>query len=238
MTRLLVGCPVLHREWVLEHWYDHLQVAATAVGITPELVFAGSRTTDPATFEIIDRLPDVAAIVDTAETKHDDRRDWGFRKARYGHMVYVRNALLEEVRRLAPDLFFSLDSDILLHHDTIRSLLDALDQHPEWGAVGARCHLFCTGNRHPSWANITRMGTLRRVDQPGGLFKVDVLLAAKLMRPAAYNVDYAYHPTGEDAGWALNCKTAGVTLGWDGRTCSKHLYTRDDLARTDRRVGF
>lgn len=234
---LLVGCPILHREWILEEWWAHLEAASTPVGISPQLVFAGDRAADPATFEVIDRLPAPVTIVETTEAKADDRRDWGLRKQRFGYMADVRNQLLGEVRRQAPDLFFSLDSDILIHPDTIGSLIDALDHH-EWGAVGARCYLFPKGTVHVSYGMWVRNGGIRRQDQANGLFPVDVIMAAKMMRPAAYHVDYAYHHHGEDCGWSKNCKLAGVRLGWDGRTCSKHIYDRTELLAVDKRVGF
>lgn len=236
--RLLVGCPVLRRGWVLDEWHAHLQVASTAVGIDmPHLIFAGA-VDDTDSFDVITRFPNPKLYVPTAETKTNDVRDWGIRKQRFVHMAFVRNELLAKVRMHQPDLFLSLDSDVLLAPDALVSMFEALRSRPEWGAVGGRCHLFPTDKtKFPSYAMWARNG-IRRVDQPGGLFQVDCIFAIKLMRPAAYNVDYAYHDKGEDCGWAVNCKTAGVALGWDGRHCSKHVYSRDELHKVDKLAGF
>jgi hypothetical protein len=80
-------------------------------------------------------------------------------------------------------------------------------------------------------------GGLIRVDGRG-CHKADVIMAVKLMSPAAYNVDYEVHRQGEDIGWSIAARKKGVKLGWDGRTVSKHLMTKDALDKIDKRVGF
>jgi hypothetical protein len=63
-------------------------------------------------------------------------------------------------------------------------------------------------------------------------------MAAKLMTPDAFRVDYEFDLQGEDVGWSRACARAGLTLGWEGRVISKHVLAPHLLTTRDPRVGF
>lgn len=153
---------------------------------------------------------------------------------RYQHMVYLRNLLLEKVRQIKPDLFLSIDSDILLNKDFYQSVLDG---PKNWDAVGGKVYLSKSRKEFPSYANISSSGNLVRPDTEG-FFKVDVLMALKLMKPFAYNIDYCLDKRGEDIGWSLSCKKNGLNLYWNGNVTSKHVFLPDKIGVFDARVGY
>lgn len=94
------------------------------------------------------------------------------------------------------------------------------------------------GTHAPSYAMMKRHSTgLLRSDSTN-VMPVDVIMAIKLMTPEAYNINYEMQRHGEDIGWSLACKTAGLKLGWDGRQANKHVMDVDALGEVDDRVGF
>lgn len=94
------------------------------------------------------------------------------------------------------------------------------------------------GTHCPSYAKFKRDGTGLLRQNASAVFKVDVIMAIKLMKPQAYNVDYAADTRGEDIGWSINCRNEGLKLGWDGRVTNKHVMLPELLEPVDKRVGF
>lgn len=227
---LIIGCPVSHREWILPTWFDHVERAATVAGLEPEFLFV-CHPADPSRQCIEQSAPGPVTFLDASFHRGVDQRQWN--PQRYTQMVELRNQLLAGVREPAPDLFLSLDSDILLHPDQLKLMIECLDR---FDAVGGRCYMTPTGDRFPSWGRLVA-GRLQRFDA-AGTFPVDVIMACKLMTPPAYAVDYAFDLQGEDIGWSRNATTAGLRLGWDGRAIAKHVLAPHLLTPRDPRVGF
>lgn len=236
--KLVVGCPVRDRSWIIRRWFEHLHGALTHAGIARSdvgLVFIGDYA-DDATFREIDRacleLSFSRTVIERAGEATPYRREWGW--SRYLEMAELRNGLLAAVRAAGPDLFWSLDSDILVAENTLASAIDAVEH---FDAVGSRCYMTPKGTWCPSYAMLTGGAGLQRTDFEG-LSKVDVIMAAKLMSPDAYDVDYVGHRQGEDIGWSVSARKAGCRLGWDGRTISKHVMGPEYLDVIDVRCGF
>lgn len=242
--KLLVGCPISHREWVLPKWFEHLAYALYRAELHIEdvgVMFLGDMDNDPATYQVAVDHANTREMdfewVQVEDTRPMDIRDWGLR-GRYRRMVELRNILLHRVRARQPEAFLSLDSDMLLHPWAIKGMLEHIEPRT---AVGGKAYMDeyheerSTSN--PSWARLGREGTLQRSDSDG-TFPVDVIMAIKLMSPEAYGVDYEMHVQGEDTGWSVACRRAGVRLVWDGRYASKHVMNREMLDVIDQRVGF
>lgn len=242
----MIGCPVSRREWILDHWFNHVEVALKVAEVNARFVFAGNPDTDPDTFQIInDRAPN-ATVIHVPEARREDQRDWN-NSHRYRFMVEIRNLILEVVREAEPDYYFSLDSDILLHPDSIRSYLQSIHDAE---AVGGKCYMSPmpkvdparhphAGRASPSYLMFSQNGNFKRTDiDTPGILNVDCIMAIKLMRPQAYNVDYEYHHWGEDVGWAKACREQGISFLWDARVINKHVMRREDLDAYDPRVGF
>lgn len=227
---LIVGCPVSCREWVLPTWFAHVERAAELAGLQPSYTFV-CHPNDRSWACLLGHAPG-CTIVPASFNRGNDERRWN--PPRYQQMVELRNELLGAVREQSPDLFLSIDSDILLHPDQLKLMIECLDR---FDAVGGRCYMTSSGTRFPSWGRLTRDGNLQRTDSDG-TFPVDVIMALKLMTPAAYNVDYVLDVQGEDIGWSRAAARAGVRLGWDGRVIAKHVLAPHLLTPRDPRVGF
>lgn len=234
--RLLVGCPVRDRGWILGEWFDYLEHACGQANIIPEYVFisgASYDNTDKVLYKRTrDRTAELIHISDPGLPPGLDR-SWG--RERLEFMVDVRNQLLGLVRESKPDLFLSLDSDILIHPEAIVNMIETVR---DYDAVASRVYLH-KNELITNWGNwIHPNQRMRRGQDRGGVFPADILMAVKMMKPAAYNVDYEFHFHGEDLGWSWACREAGLKFGVDARTISKHCLNRKMLDVVDPRVGY
>jgi hypothetical protein len=243
--RIVVGAPVRRREWLAEQYVDHIAWATVEAGISDAdltLMFV-SHKDDPTNIAL-----EKAAAVYGFETIFipDDEpptvleRSW--EPERLHTMVRVRNSLLRGVRELDPDLFLSLDSDILLNSKALRCMIRLLEttrSRSDRPVASSHCvYLDQFSTRFPNYAMLTANGTMRRQAVPGDLQGVHVLMAAKLMTPRAYNIDYEYDRRGEDIGWSLAVRQHGMHLAWTGKVTSKHCMNRADLDKLDHRCGY
>lgn len=242
------------RDWIIMKWWTAIIAACEVVDIKPHLIFLG----DPADVETqraISIIEDFAVKggrqrVHRAwmeQPPHRARDDLGQTRARSWQrqdiefMVELRNRLLKEVRWLEPDLFWSVDSDILVHPEALKCSLETLQvgrrdrQDLGFDAVASRTYLDRILPINPNYANRTRNDNFYRPDWHG-VGGVDVIMALKLMKPDAYFVDYRYHEWGEDIGWSDACRERGLHLAFDGRTYSRHVYGPEFLEREDKRA--
>lgn len=225
---LLIGCPVYARDWIIERWLEHIEAAALRAGVQADVLLLGPQgdLTFASGRRVARRLGLRLDVVDSGEEPKSTGvaevgpwRTWS--NGRLAHMVRVRNQLLEAVRRIAPQYFLSLDSDVLLHESSISNMLDTVSTS-SFSAVGGKTYLTPAGDHAPSYAVIDESGLLVR-PSTNAVRQVDVLMAVKLMTPAAYSVDYEFDRRGEDVGWSLACARKGHLLGWDGRVTSEHV---------------
>jgi len=235
-VELVVGCPVRQRSWIMHSWFDHVEAAAVEVGVKPKYVFVGNRD-DPTAELIVDRWAYTDRFCDFVtvdEPSGPDERRWN--QDRFRHMVELRNRLLAEVQWLQPTYFLSLDSDILLHPKVLVYLFESIEQ---FGAVGGAAYMSETGVHFPNCGRLVGMeGFNRQAMEHVGVIPVDVIMALKLMTPAAYGIDYELHPQGEDIGWSAACARAGVKLGWDNRAISRHVMSPRMLNEKDPRYDY
>lgn len=236
VQQIAIGCPLWHREWLIERWWCYVEAACMAADVEPRYAFLIDQR-DTEDLRLVNKLAlhygrTMDCVIVDEKQDREDERVWNAR--RYEHMVWVRNQLLDLVRRIGADYFLSLDSDILLHQEALRSLLENIDG---FDAMGGRCYMTSHGNIAPSYALHAGWGGLLRPDETNVL-PVDVIMGIKLMRPSAYNINYEFHPYGEDIGWSINCTSKGLKLGWDGTYLSKHVVERWMLEQVDPRVGW
>lgn len=160
---------------------------------------------------------------DLVHHEHEENsRMWTLSK--YENMVSMRNSLLERVREISPDYYYSLDSDVLI---TNPSTINSLISHVQSGADAVNSLMFMTpmGIMYPSvmdWIEDSPEKGYRKTSYPyGSYFKSDIIMAAKMMSRSTYeDVDYQVHPQGEDLGWCLNAKEKKKNL-----YCASYIYT-------------
>lgn len=242
VVKLIIGCPVANRDWVLPLWWEHLKEAIDIAGVDASLLF-GVPVNDPS-LDVIDDISDEinTSIIWTADPSTMVDHDW--RPERYKEMARLRNLLLERVNSVAPDAYLSLDSDILLQPTALRGMIELLGKYD---AVGSSTNMVPLLNLQgqvtaskgsPSYFNRNSHNVLIREPQElGTIMQVDVIMAAKLMSPEAYAIPYGYNAWGEDVAWSDDCTAAGLKLGWDNRTVSRHVMRTNELEFEDPRVA-
>lgn len=222
---------------------EHVRVAFELAGLKPYWTFAigvGPNGEDDGTRHIVTELfrNEPGIWTEITEPPIPEHRTW--HEERYQQLADYRNRLLGLIQGVRPDYFLSLDSDMLLHPAALLCMLDMIENHHpvqgDYAAIGGKAYLSESGTNFPTYATLNNAGLIR--SESSGTFPVEILMAIKLMSPAAYNIPYKSHMFGEDIGWSLNCKEAGLVLGWDGRVTSKHVMRKDLLDKVDERVGW
>lgn len=237
MSRVVIGCPIRDRAWAVNAWLDFALDAAFAAESDVHFVFV-AHPDDQATIDAIRfRLPEDLATVVLSDETHPVgyRRTWD--AVRFSQMASLRNQLLAEVRDLQPDLFWSLDSDILAHPRALTSAVD-LVENSGYDAVGQACFMTTHGTTAPSYGMLIGPSSGLKRPWQEGQFEVDVIMASKVMTPAAFDVDYVTHRLGEDIGWSLAARARGCRLGWDSMQVSKHVMRPEGLWEFDERCGY
>ncbi len=229
---ILVGCPVYERAWILDRWFTHLETWPVEL----EFVFAFTPGGDETLDIIQDHAPD-AVIILAEEGDHSTDRNWG-KRSRIETMADMRNALLRHVRQKQPAYFLSLDSDVLVAPwDDSKRLFesaglrfDAISPLTFLGA-GDVANAF-----HWRGDHVTRLDKAKRYGEPQ---VADVLAAAILMTPAAYNYgSYGYDMLGEDIYWAKSIRNDPIKLGFDSSVVFDHVMSEDQLHTNDARVPW
>lgn len=225
---IVVGCPVYERGWVLESWFDgvaHLGDVTFCFVVTP-----GEDDTE----DIIRRRATHYEIAYVTEGHHSTARDWA-NGARIATLAHCRNVLDDLVRQLDPDVFVSVDSDIILPANA-SDLLAPLDRYDVVAPLvflgpSTITNAFADNRVHP----------LRRLQPQRGVAKADVVCAAKAVTRdvlANRSVSYAQHRHGEELLWCRAVRDSGFDIGWNGDVRCKHVMSREALDRADQRIGW
>lgn len=238
---LIVGCPISHdRAYILPIWKEYILAACELADIVPRFAFVLNSKSE-AVLDILSGWNDLAGVTYVKEPQLKQTRPWN--GIRYEHMVVLRNALLDIPKRLEPEYFLSIDSDILLNKYALTDMLDVM-RTTQAIAVGSK--VFMThmpqANQKPDDASPSAGRWLlggARYDRviTDGKVKVDIIMAIKLMNETAYNVDYVWHNEGEDLGWSKEAAKMGE-LWYTGVSASKHVMSPEELDMVDIRVGY
>ena len=210
------------RSWILHHWIKSIisqSIPINDIGFIFEV-----SPDDTPTIQALEswkkfdkRIPyfEIKIREDIPHFEHENNgRQWSMSK--YLNMVSLRNSLLESVRKVEPEYYFSLDSDILL---TNTNTIELLIAHIKSGADAVSPLMFMTpfGTMYPSvmdWRlDVPTKAFRKEKYELGHYFQSDVIMAAKMMSKDVYNnINYTLHEQGEDVGWSLECKRAGFKL--------------------------
>lgn len=229
--KVVVGCPVYERAWVLEAWFDALEGWRKHVDLKFLFVYTDS---EDKTLDIIKKRAGNHLVFPFNEGDHSKERNWGD-QSRLETMADMRNFLLNQVNLDKPDFFLSLDSDILVapwdqSKQLFETQYDVVAPLVYLGAGDIGNSFNFQGDHH------RRISKNRMYDVEQ---RVDVVAAAKLMKPLAYrNSIYGYDRYGEDFYWAKEMKRAGISLALNSNVIFKHVMTPDKLDMIDLRVGW
>jgi len=227
--KLIIGCPIYKRDWILPLWIRCILKQSLDIS-NIGFVFETSPD-DIATVKALHawkkidpRIP-LFIINERKDINHYEHKNNGrqWTLSKYHNMISLRNSLLRTVRGYQPDYYFSLDSDVLVQNPNTLELLIA---HVKAGADAVSPLMYMTpvGVQFPSvmsWKNEVGAIAYRENSYPlGSFFRSDIIMAAKMMSKDVYNqVDYVFHQQGEDLGWSANATQNGFSL-----FCASYIY--------------
>jgi len=230
--KVVVGCPVAERAWVLPQWLAAIREQTIEVEI---VCLLGDSKDD--TEELL-REAGVTLLETGAPTRSPERmlsHTWSQDEGEFRLMAQLRNLLCyyahEELRA---DIFFSLDSDIILPSaSAIELLLQALHDYAG-NAVAPLVDMAApldlpVPKPPPAWNfmqwKLAGISAERAPHGPlaGMPFRAGVIMAAMMLDRTAQLVRWKDHPQGEDLGWSTDAFRHGVRLLVDPRVQCRHV---------------
>lgn len=224
--KLLVGAPVAERAWALPKWFGCLR-SQTA---RPDgFLFAYSRSADD-TAKLLRRHSFGSLHVDHVEEPFIPRRARNDDRERaFTELARHRNRLLKLALDFGADYYLSLDTDVFLTDPTtIEKLIQAI--HGICALSSPLVYLSRHAAEMPAynagWWRTDDVGSATRAwgrptlnDVEGSVMRryliTDIPMAAVMMsREVIETCRYAYHETGEDAGFAQDLSIHGFRTCW------------------------
>jgi hypothetical protein len=233
---MLIAAPVHNRDNLLHYYLDGLNKLYLPDEI--QFLFLANNCSSPALQLLNNFASDHPCFVVEDNSLTSTIRRNGLR---YRALAKIRNRLREEALKISFTHMFSVDSDIILPPQALAQLitynLDAVS-----GLVYNDLHLGGkreTPDKHMcnilNWsAKKDKQGYPKAVHirnyPPGELIPVDITGACVLLsRKVVEQVEYTYHPQGEDLGWAINLQRRGFQAFCDTSLRPRHLMTTTEL---------
>lgn len=218
--KIVIGCPVAERGWVLPAWFEAIEAQEFPYMPRPEIevmvLYTASRDD---TLSILQEHG--ATIIESMLPTRDRGRivghNWSQTLHEYEYMASLRNTLRKEVLQQEADYFFSLDSDILLpHRFALDQLLMDLEIH-RYDAVAPLVNMLSEPGLEPAWnfmnwSDHGYAGT-RAAVQEAAAFDAGIIMAAMLLNKKAQCIPWMDHRQGEDLGWSLNARRSNIKIG-------------------------
>lgn len=237
--KVVVGAPVAAREWALPRWFECLYAQTRP---PDEFVFVIKDVDGDRSRELLHEMgpkpPKLSYAIDQSRYVPRMERNHVGAEYVYADFAWRRNRLLQMVRKREPDVFISLDSDLLLEDPTtIERLLELLERapvaapltylHPSGPAGECYNAGFWQGGEPGSPTRAWRRATAQEAH---GTIPVDIPMAAVAMRRQVVDTcKYDYHQQGEDMGFAQDLDRLGYGCLWDTDLEVRHVMAAEEL---------
>jgi hypothetical protein len=221
--KICIGAPVFEREWSLPRWLQ----SVFKQGIKPkDIIFIfGITDGEDNTRELLEKYGKKVQEIHFIDCNDlDSYRDRN--PERFYPLAEIRNRLLEKVREINPDFYFSWDTDIILPDKSLLQLIeddkDLVSPYVELVKGIPNCV-----SRLPGTDAFRREKPVHKHYPKGEFYKVDASFACLLFQPQAYDTMYGWHQGGEDYAAALSAEKLGLEFWMDSRIVGDHLFTKD-----------
>ena len=222
--RVLIGCPVVSRAWILPEWFDAIE----AQGIECSVLVVMSPSADNTEEILKDR---------GAEILYDDRSSvrtetealahiWGKMDV-YSYMAGLRNGLVAAAKEREADYFFSLDSDIILPPGALENLLRFAVTHKGVIAPAVNMTLNSVAWNVMDWVDRRQPNMAERRSIPERKSgPQDVVMAAMLLDAYGMDCQWRAHQQGEDVGFCIDAHNRGIKCWWVPEVRCQHIMRR------------
>jgi cellulose synthase/poly-beta-1,6-N-acetylglucosamine synthase-like glycosyltransferase len=232
----MIGAPIQrNRAWIIQDYLNHiyqLDYPKDDIHIAFFLNGTPKDCTGEYVFEFKSKFGDQYARCDIW-AMDDDNDDGNRSKRNYNHFAKIRNIWLS-MRRKTDDYIFSVDSDILVPKDSLKTLLSNDLDIVAAPIINFSCpvgqqynFLFKTNGSNakpnePTYSSGTEMpDNIIEVDATGAC----MLLNRDVLTAGAY---YGYHYQGEDIFFCDKAQNLGYKIYVDPNTKPKHYRERED----------
>lgn len=230
MTRVLIAAPVKQDRKTFKLYQDSIHALRCHEGVSFD------------TFFVVNDCPGLISIIkgdyeicDTGDVYQKTSETHIWTEQNLAKMSLLRNKTIQRALDGGYDYLFSVDSDLVLHPDTLSVLLDAKKD--------IVAELFWT----QSWANAWYYDQCDGMDpkwvEPGlyevGMTGACILISRKVLEAG---VNYSPIPNikklyGEDRFFCIRAACHGFSIWADSHCPPYHLYTQKELSAYLRRGG-
>ncbi|MDD3271046.1 MAG: glycosyltransferase family 2 protein [Syntrophomonadaceae bacterium] len=223
MLKVMIGCPVRDRAWILPRYLDCLEKLNTNT-FQPQYCFIINDCSDHSPQILAEFARRQPGLVRLIEKNYDSPGSYRRGQYNFSRLAELRNLLLNAFLQSDGDYLFSLDSDLLVPAGTLTQLLT-----DDRDIVSA---LVCNGHEigDPGIYNILERGSdgsyIHIRDFPRNrVFPVDCTGAAYLIKRTviAAGVRYSSQYGGEDIAFCEAAASRGFNIFCDGRVECLHL---------------
>jgi hypothetical protein len=220
--RVLIGCPVRNRAWILPAYLKALE-ALDHPEDQLQFAFILNDCTD-ASAEILRGFAQQHDVRLRELNCGDDQWQRGYYS--YTKLARLRNRLLEELLATDAHYLFSVDSDVLVPPHALRRLIQhhkpiVAARVPNDGHLRRRkqgqCNFLRDSPEHGRAVHVTDF-------PPDALIPVDITGAAVLINREVIEAGCRYHAgaTGEDEGFCRHAKQLGYSIWVDTGIICRH----------------
>lgn len=237
MTKVLIGCPARQKPHIFREYLQSLRALRLPAGVevTRRFFLHGC----PELAEML--LPEEECRFKEAEDTYEtDGTSHKWRLSNFAAVVEMKNSLLQQARDGGFDCFFLVDSDLILHPDTLRRLLslqkDIVSEifwtkwEKDQDLVGPNCWDMdmCTYGRF----GFQRF-RVPDVHLTGGTGAC-ILLSRKVLETETVNYDPLYNVSfsrWEDRAFCIRAVVNGFPIWIDTTLPATHLYRQEDYEK-------
>ena len=212
--------------------------AFNAAATLPMCLASIARQTEPAWDCVI--VDDGSADDTLAIARAAAARDPRFRVVPQAHAGLIA-ALNEGLRHCRAPIVARMDADDAMHRARLARQLRALEEHPEWSAVGSHVRICPRASMSPRLRESERwLNSLHTADDVSRDLFVECPIAhpALMMRRDIADLGYRDHGWPEDYDLILRAAAARLRMGIVPRRLLLWRDRRDGLSRSDARYGL
>ena len=217
--KILIAAPLRQELHIFREYQRGLDELKIPEGVTVDRFFVVNDCP-----EVIPEIKGDYVVVNTGDVYERRDNDHYWTHENLGKMHQLRNLTVERALSGGYDYLFSVDTDLVLHPDTLRELLAA--------GKDIVSELFWTNGWCNAWMYDQSAGMDPHWVTPG-LYQVGMTGACILIsrRVLEAGVDYSAIPNirkclwGEDRHFCINAACHGFTLWTDSHCPPEHLYT-------------
>ena len=229
-TKVLITAPLKQDRHIFAEYQKALDALEIPDGVTVDRFYVVNDCP-----EIIQDIRGDYVVMNTGDRYSKAVNDHIWTNENLTKMHGLRNATIERARAGGYDYWFSVDTDLVLHPLTLKTLIDA-----DKDIVS---EIFWTNGWCNAWMCDQSSGMRKEWHNPG-IYEVGMTGALTLVKRKVFEViDYTPIPNivaalwGEDRHFSIRAACAGFTMWVDTHYPAEHLYTEQAYQDFIRRRG-